>query len=550
MNKKYSSLRLLLHKFKREFIWVGVFSFISNMLLLAPSVYMVQIYDRVLISRSELTLIFLSIITLFLFIVMAFSEWLRAKLLIRIGLRIDEALNKLVFNASFKSFLYFKKNNPSDLLARLMSLRQFLTGAGIITFFDLPWAPIFIAVIFLLHPLLGYLALVFALIQLAIAFVTNRSSEEIDLNVTKAEERNTSYLYNKLKNPDSVESMGMLGNLRSNWLLHHNDYQHQMKIAFNKLHKQQAINKFIRYTMQSFTLGVGALLVINSELSMGGMIAANIIVSRALRPIDSIASAWKQFIEAKTSFLKIEKLLADHPESDSEILYPIPKGKITLKKMFAYAPNREEPILNGLDIKFNSGRTVAIMGPSGSGKSTLAKCLIGIWPDIKGDLLLDGTPIKNWDREQIGPYIGYVPQDVQLFDGTIAENIARFDIIDPEKVVEASTQVGIHDMILKFSLGYDTKIGVGGNLLSGGQKQRLALARAIYNNPVMLILDEPNSNLDEQGDIALDNVIKRFKAENKTIFIVTHRQNILQIADDILEIDQGVVKKFEALEKP
>jgi ATP-binding cassette subfamily C exporter for protease/lipase len=222
---------------------------------------------------------------------------------------------------------------------------------------------------------------------------------------------------------------------------------------------------------------------------------------------------------------------------------------MTLKKMFAYAPNRKAPILNKLDIKFNLGRTVAIVGPSGSGKSTLAKCLIGIWPDVKGDLLLDGTPIKNWDREQLGPYIGYVPQDIQLFDGTIAENIARFETVDPEKVVEASTHVGIHDMILKLPLGYDTKIGVGGSLLSGGQKQRLALARAIYNNPVMLVLDEPNSNLDEQGDIALDNVIKKFKTENKTIFIVTHRQNILQLADDILEVKQGVVERFEATKR-
>ena len=549
MNKQYSNLRLVFHKFKREFIWVGIFSFIANMLLLVPAVYMIQIYDRVLISRSELTLIFLSIITLFLFMVMALSEWLRSKLLIRVGLRIDEALNKLVFNASFKSFLNFKKDNPSDLLLRLTGLRQFLTGAGISTFFDLPWTPIFIAIIFLLHPVLGYLATLFAFIQLAIVYFTNRSSEEIDLHAAKAEERNASYLYNKLKNPDSVESMGMLGNLRSNWLLYHNDYQQQMKIAFDKLHKQQAVNKFIRYTMQSFILGVGALLVIKSELSMGGMIAGNIIASRALRPIDSIVGAWKQFIEAKTSFLKIEKLLADYPEGDSEIHYPIPKGQMTLKKMFAYAPNRKAPILNKLDIKFNLGRTVAIVGPSGSGKSTLAKCLIGIWPDIKGELLLDGTPIKNWDREQLGPYIGYVPQDIQLFDGTIAENIARFETVDPEKVVEASTHVGIHDMILKLPLGYDTKIGVGGSLLSGGQKQRLALARAIYNNPVMLVLDEPNSNLDEQGDIALDNVIKKFKVENKTIFIVTHRQNILQLADDILEVKQGAIEKFEAIKR-
>ena len=549
MNKQFSNLRLVFHKFKREFIWVGIFSFIANMLLLVPAVYMIQIYDRVLISRSELTLIFLSIITLFLFMVMALSEWLRSKLLIRVGLRIDEALNKLVFNASFKSFLNFKKDNPSDLLLRLTGLRQFLTGAGISTFFDLPWTPIFIAIIFLLHPVLGYLATLFAFIQLAIVYFTNRSSEEIDLHAAKAEERNASYLYNKLKNPDSVESMGMLGNLRSNWLLYHNDYQQQMKIAFDKLHKQQAVNKFIRYTMQSFILGVGALLVIKSELSMGGMIAGNIIASRALRPIDSIVGAWKQFIEAKTSFLKIEKLLADYPEGDSEIHYPIPKGQMTLKKMFAYAPNRKAPILNKLDIKFNLGRTVAIVGPSGSGKSTLAKCLIGIWPDIKGELLLDGTPIKNWDREQLGPYIGYVPQDIQLFDGTIAENIARFETVDPEKVVEASTHVGIHDMILKLPLGYDTKIGVGGSLLSGGQKQRLALARAIYNNPVMLVLDEPNSNLDEQGDIALDNVIKKFKVENKTIFIVTHRQNILQLADDILEVKQGAIEKFEAIKR-
>lgn len=541
---KHSELAKTLFSFRHEFLWVGIFSMIANILMLSPTLYMLQIYDRVLTSQSELTLLFLTIIVILFFCMMAFSEWLRARLLVRAGVKLDQALNTRVFNASFEAYLGQSHKNPTEAFSHLTNIRQFLTGNGIIALFDAPWTPIYILIVFMLHPLLGELSIVFALIQLLMAYIGHRMSFPSAEIASKAEGKSKEYLSSKLKNADSVEAMGMLANLRTRWVTHHVNHQAKSSIASNRQHQQQSVTKFVRYCMQSLTLGAAAMLVIKGELSVGSMIASNVLIMRALQPLDLIVASWRGFVQTKAAYLQLDKLLKTHPERDTDVHYPIPRGDISLKQLVATSPSRATPILKHLNVDFKAGHVTAIIGPSGSGKSTLARCLVGIWPDKEGLVLLDKTPIENWDREQLGPHIGYLPQDVELFDGTLAENIGRFNATDSEKVIEAAKRAGIHDMILKFPMGYDTQAGEAGGLLSGGQRQRLGLARAMYDNPMLIVLDEPNANLDDVGELALLQAIQHLKAQGKTVFLITHRPNILSVADYLLILKDGEITHY------
>jgi ATP-binding cassette subfamily C exporter for protease/lipase len=543
-NSKRSELAKVLFSFRKEFLWVGIFSMIANILMLSPTLYMLQVYDRVLASQSELTLLFLTLIIILFFCMMAFAEWLRSRLLVRAGVRLDQALNTRVFNASFEAYLGQIQKSPTEAFSHLTNVRQFVTGNGIIALFDAPWAPIYIFIAFMLHPLLGKLAIVFALIQLLMAYIGHKmtfSSAEVS---SKAEVKSKEFLASKLKNAESVEAMGMLANLRARWISHHVNHQAKLSSANDKQHQQQALTKFVRYCMQSISLGAGAMLVIEGELSAGAMIAANVLMSRALQPLDLIVGSWRGFVQAKAAYEKLEKLLTGHPERDADVHYPIPRGEISLKRLIASSPSRSTPILDQLSVDFKAGQVTAIIGPSGSGKSTLARCLVGIWPDTEGLVLLDKTPIENWDREQLGPNIGYLPQDVELLDGTLAENIGRFYETDSDKVIEAAKRAGIHDMILRFPMGYDTPAGEAGGMLSGGQRQRLGLARAMYDNPALVVLDEPNANLDDVGERALVQAIQELKAQGKTVFLITHRLNILGVADYLLVLKDGKIAHY------
>lgn len=536
-----SELAKTLYSFKREFLWVGIFSMIANLLMLSPTLYMLQVFDRVLVSQSELTLLFLTLIVLLFFCMMAFAEWLRSRLLVRAGIKLDRELNTRVFNASFEAYLRRSNQNPTEAFSNLTNVRQFLTGNGIIALFDAPWTPIYILIVFLLHPLLGVISILFAAIQLSMAIFAHRMTFASVEASSKADSKSKAYLYSKLKNAEPVEAMGMLGNLRGRWLKLHLDNQRQLGIANEKQHRQQSITKFVRYCMQSLTLGAAAMLVIEGELSAGAMIAANVLMARSLQPLDLIVGSWRGFVQARTAFTALETLMLAHPERDASIQHPIPRGEVALKKLTASTPNRATPILRELNAEFKPGQVTAIIGPSGSGKSTLARCLVGIWPDFSGMVTLDKTPIDSWDREQLGPFIGYLPQDIELFDGSIAENISRFYEIDSEKVIEAAKRAGIHDMVLRFPMGYDTPVGEAGMMLSGGQRQRLGLARAMYGNPTLIVLDEPNANLDDVGERALVEAIQAIKAEGKTVFLITHRLNILGVADYLLVLKEGEI---------
>ena len=539
---KRSELTSNLWNFRREFVIVGIFSMIANVLMLAPTLYMLQVYDRVMHSQNELTLVFISLVTLFLFGVMAFAEWMRSRLLVRTGVRLDSQLSTLVFNASFEAHLSQSGNNPSRAFSDLIQIRQFLTGNGIFAFFDAPWTPIYMAVLFFLHPWLGVLGVIFALLQAALAWFGQRNTLAPAEAAAAAQVEASSFLQSKLRNSEVLESMGMIRSLQRRWderhqtaLARHGDSQHLA-------HRITAISKFIRYSQQSLALGAGALLVIDGQLSPGGMIAANVLMTRALAPIDMLVGSWRQFAGMRAAFVRLETLLADYPERDPALKRVAPTGQISLSKVFALATGRTDPILKNIAFSVPAGSVTAILGPSGSGKSTLARVMVGIWPNVSGDVLLDGLPIASWNRIELGPHIGYLPQDVELFEGSIAENIARFSQTDPEKVIAAAKSAGLHEMILRFPKGYDTSIGESGNLLSGGQRQRIGLARAIYGNPMIVVLDEPNANLDDMGEAALYKTVEELKSKVKTVFLITHRPGAVAVADRILLLRDGAVQ--------
>jgi len=390
--------------------------------------------------------------------------------------------------------------------------------------------------------MLGWLAIFFAMVQMALAWFGHRHTVAPAEAAGKAAAESGAYLQSKLRNSEVLESMGMVHNLRPHWQERHEDTLALQSASQSLTHRITAWSKFIRYSQQSLALGAGALLVIDGQLSPGGMIAANVLMTRALAPIDMMVGTWRSFIGARSAFERLEALLRDYPARDPALSRVAPKGALTLHNVVASAPGRKTPILKGVSTAVETGTVTVVLGPSGSGKSTLARTMVGIWPDVSGEVLLDDLPIEGWDRAELGPYLGYLPQDIELFEGTIAENIARFGEVESEKVITAARSAGLHEMILRFPKGYDTPIGEAGGLLSGGQRQRIGLARAVYGDPVLVVLDEPNANLDDVGEQALVRTVQGLKAAGRTVFLITHRPGILAVADRILILRDGLVQ--------
>ncbi|HEX2544324.1 MAG TPA: type I secretion system permease/ATPase [Ramlibacter sp.] len=534
----------LLWSLRREFLAAAAFSGVANLLLLTPTIYMLQVYDRVLVSLSELTLLAVSLIALFFFGVLGFAEWIRGRVLVRAGLRLDRLLGARVFDASFEASLQQGGHSPARAFSDVLLVRQFLTGPGLFAFFDAPWVPIYLAVCFFLHPLLGVAAVVFACIQLLLAWLGHRSSAEPADAAQRAVGEANAFLQAKLRNAETIESMGMLAGLRRRWQARQDRAITADTLSVGKSQRMMAISKFARYTQQSLTLATGALLVIDGQLTAGAMIASNVLMARALAPIDMVVGQWRIFIAARAAYGRLQSLLDTYPAAAPSQPRSRPAGAMQVRQLVATAPGREAPILKGIDVDIAAGHTVVVLGPSGSGKSTLARCLLGIWPHAKGEVLLDGEPVGSWPREALGPHVGYLPQDIELFEGSIAENIARMGEPDSKEVITAARATGLHETILRLPRGYDTPIGDAGGLLSGGQRQRLALARALYGDPAVVVLDEPNANLDDAGELALRQTLQDLRKQGRTVVLITHRLPALQLADRVLVLREGSVAAY------
>lgn len=540
-----NSLQAALKACKSAFISVGVFSLFVNALMLVPTFYMLQVYGRVLTSGSGTTLLMLTIIMVVLTVTTGMLEWIRSRIMVRVSTKLDVLLSRDVYRASFKQALATGGMNASaQPLADLTSLRQFMTGNGVFAFFDAPWLPIYLAVMFMFHPWFGWMAVACAVILVILAFVNEKVTGQAMSQANRENAGASLYTTKNLRNAEVIESMGMLDNLINRWSVRQKKVLLLQSIASDNGGVVSNISKCFRVMSQSLILGLGALLAINHEINPALVIAGSVLLGRALAPIDLIIGSWKGFIAARGQYQRLNEMLSVLQAEPQRMALPAPEGHISVENMIVSAPGARTPIIKGISFQVPAGTVVGVIGPSASGKSTLARALLGIWPAQHGTVRLDGADISNWNKIELGPYVGYLPQDIELFEGTVSENIARFGDVDAEKVVQAAKAAGVHDMILLLSEGYDTVIGSDGVSLSGGQRQRIGLARAIYGEPRLIVLDEPNSNLDEVGERALSYALSYLKATGATIFVITHRTNILADLDRLLVMKDGLLNMY------
>ncbi len=528
---------------KRVLLFVAFFSFIINLLMLVGPLYMMQVYDRVLTSGSVPTLLFLTLAAGGLIFVGSLLEGARARILVRLGGRFDELLSARMFARSVVHGLTGKTDQNTSL-RDLDTFRTFLTGAGLFFFFDAPWTPLFLAVIFLLHPLLCLVAATGAAILFVLALVSELATRKPLTTASQHMSLAMQFAGNASTNADTVEAMGMMPGLRARWQQQYRRGLYLQSRASDRAGLLTATTKFIRPMLQVAILGVGAYLALNQVISAGAMIAASIMMGRALAPVEGAIGNWRSFVLARNAYGRIRETLTSAGRKTSSLMLPSPVGAVSVERLFGGPPNAGKPIIKGVAFELRAGEALGLIGPSASGKSTLAKLLVGVWPGLQGSVRLDGADIAEWDRAALGPYVGYLSQNIELFDGTIADNIARFGQVDSEAVIAAARDAGVHEMILRLPEGYDTRTGPGGAMLSGGQRQRVGLARALYGQPTLIVLDEPNANLDGHGDAALLKALWGIKARGATLIVIAHRPSILEVVDKILVLREGTMAQF------
>lgn len=529
----------------RNLFWViALFSGVINLLTVVPALYMMQVFDRVMASRNETTLLLLTVLALGLFLLSALVEWVRGQVMIKMSVGIDLDLGERLFGVAFQKSLKEHNANPAQVLSDLNALRQFLTGSALIALLDLPWMPIFLIVTGMLHPWLGLFTLLGALILFALALWNEHATRKGMDEANQISVSSAKYVNSTLQNAEVIQALGMLGNLQRRWAAMQQRLIGAQSTASDKAAKISTITRLVRTAWQSLAMGVAMLLILDGQISGGVMMAAGFLISKAMLPAEQAISSWRQLDAAKASYGRLCQLLEEFPRQVERMNLPAPTGAIRIERLMVTPPGSKRPALNGVDLALNKGEVLAVIGPSASGKSTLARAMVGVWPASHGSVRLDGAEIGQWDGEALGPHLGYLPQDIELFDGTVAENIARFGEVDANQVIEAATLAGIHQMVLGFPQGYDTPLGPGGLGLSGGQKQRIGLARALYGKPVLIVLDEPNSNLDDAGESALVAAIDALRQHGSTVVLVTHRPNVLAVVDKLLVMQEGTQKMF------
>lgn len=527
------------------FLTATIFSFFINLLMFVSPLYMLQIYDRVVSSRSETTLIALTILATFLLLVYALLEGLRSRILVRGGRAFDEKIAGPVFEAIHKGNIRVPQGGHAQCLRNMDVLREFLTGSGLISLCDAPWFPIFVAACFLLHPWFGYIALGGSIVTLGLTALNEVATRKELRSATTANVRANQSAHSVFRNTEVLQAMGMVGTLKQIWLRQHETVLDSQATASDRAGAIIALTKFFRMFLQTIILGTGAYLVIHRELSAGGIVAGSILVGRALQPIEVAVANWKGFIAARDAYGRLQALFNLTGKEPERMSLPRPRGAVQISSLIAAAPGKPQPlILKGINCEMAAGEVIGIIGPSGAGKSSLARVLVGVWPILQGSVRLDGHDLAHWDPQELGRHIGYLPQDVELFAGSVAQNIARFQDGGSERIIEAAELAGCHNLIQHLAEGYNTQIGEGGHTLSGGQRQRVALARALYGQPSLIVLDEPNANLDSAGEDALLRAVQRLKALRATVVIISHKVNILAAVDKILVLADGMAQSF------
>ncbi|MFA7666825.1 MAG: type I secretion system permease/ATPase [Burkholderiaceae bacterium] len=523
------------------------FSVIGALLVLAPTWYMLEVYERVVNSRSYMTLAMLTLLVVWVYTIMEVLDWARSQTLLAASLQLDRVLAGRVFQATYEGGLARSIGSTLQPMNDFRTLRDFVSHPVVGAVMEAPVSLVFLLILFVIHPMLGWAALVGGLLQLLIGWFNQRSTTAPLMAASRASIAAQRQADGSLRNSEAIESMGMLPDLHRRWLKLQRQFLSHQAVASDRAGAFQAAGKFLQVTQSSLLLGLGAWLMLAGVLPGAGglMIVGSVLGARMLAPLAQLIMQWRSVVHAVDAAGRLDEMLRTHPASEPGMPLPAPKGRLSVEQLVAGPPGvAGPPVLRGLSFALEPGEVLAVIGPSAAGKSTLARLLMGLWPASSGKVRLDGADVFNWNKLELGPHVGYLPQGVELFDGTVAENIARFGDPDPDKLVAAARAVGLHEFLESLPEGYQTMIGTDGALLSGGQRQRVALARALYGDPVFVVLDEPNSSLDQEGDAALAEAIRTLKARGTTFVVMTHRSNLLELSDQILVLRDGTQQAF------
>ena len=541
-----SELALAFEPLKPVLMRAAGFSMIISLLALSPTVYMLEVYERVVNARSGMTLAMLTVVVVLCYAVMEILEKVRGAMMRAAGVQLDEKLSERVYNAMFQGFLKRHVSGGTQVLNDLKLVREFLFNPALLAVLEAPVALVALALIFAINPLLGWSAVLGALAQMGVAYMNERATRKPLNEANRSAAAAQQFAEASLRNAHVMESMGMLDAVQARWQKRQDQFLAHQAQASEGAGLWTAMSKLIQQLMGSVLLGLGAWLFLGNTLNGGGgmIIIGSVLGGRVLAPLGQVVAQWNAVVNVRAAWARLEALLAQIPEKPEAMSLPAPKGFLTVEALMAGAPGQQVPIVRGVQFGIQPGEVLAVIGPSASGKTTLARLLVGLWPAISGKVRLDGADVHAWDKAELGPYLGYLPQGVELLDGTLAENIARFGDVDMVQVEAAARLVGLHELIMSMPQGYNSPIGRDGTMLSGGQRQRVGLARALYGKPVFVVLDEPNSSLDEVGDAALANAIATLKQMGTTFVVMTHRSSILGVADKILLMREGTQQAF------
>lgn len=545
-NKPASELRQAISALRPYFVRAAWFSLFSSLLVLSPSGYMLEVYDRVVNSRSHLTLAMLTLLVLVAYALMEVLEWARSEIMHEAGLALDQRMSGRVFGAIFEANLRRMPGGTAQPMNDFRTVREFLHSPVLLALMESPVSLVCLVLLFAISPVLGWASVVGALVQGLVGWANERGTQPPLMAANRSAIMAQQYADGSLRNAEVIESMGMLRDIHRRWMEKQREFLGLQALASERAGGYQALTKFIQTLMGSLLLGLGAWLLLHNQLNGGAgmMIIGSILGGRVLAPLVAIVTQWRTVVNFRDAWGRLDGLLAAIPARQPGMPLPAPRGLLQVEQLVAGAPGNPNAIIRGVAFSLQPGEVLAVVGPSASGKTTLARLLVGLWPAAAGKVRLDGADVFSWDKSELGPHVGYLPQGVELFDGTVAENIARFGPVEKAKVESAARAVGLHEFILALPQGYDTEVGRDGAILSGGQRQRMALARALYGDPVYVVLDEPNSSLDEAGDAALAAALLELKARGTTFVVMTHRTSVLAVADKMLVLRDGMQQAF------
>ncbi len=546
LKKNPSELRSAIAAQRPYFVQAAWFSLFASLLILAPSGYMLEVYDRVVNSRNHTTLAMLTLLVLCAFVLMEVLEWVRAEVMHEAAMAFDRRMSPRVFTAIFDANLKRMAGGTAQPMNDLRTVRDFLFSPVLLAMMEAPVSLVFLLLVFAISPVLGWSTVVAAMLQTGVGWLNERGTQPPLSAANRSAIAAQQYADGSLRNAQVIEAMGMLRNVHRRWIARQREFLGLQAKASDSGGYYQALSKFLQNTVSSMLLGLGAWLLLRNELNGGAayMIVGSIVGGRVLAPLVQIVAQWQAVVNARDAYARLDSLLEVVPQLPMGMALPAPLGRVQVENLIAGAPGAQVAILKGLSFALQAGEVLAVVGASASGKTTLARLLMGIWPAQSGKVRLDGADVHTWNKTELGPHVGYLPQGVELFDGSVAENIARFGEVDQAKVEAAARAVGLHEFILALPKGYDSPVGREGAMLSGGQRQRVALARAIYGKPAFVVLDEPNSSLDEQGDAALAGAISQLSAGGTTFVLMAHRSSVLGVSDKMLVLRDGQAQMF------